>query len=225
MNIENCLMCKTNTKVPNFKKNNWIYDKDVCVDCNQYILNNSPYYQAQYLEGHSRLSEKLNGTMMVNNFENFKRIFFFSKNHQKIEIPIESMAKCLILNENHEVIEDYQKFNSMKKIPLFLKILFLDDSKIESPIFLIKNFKNALKSIDKLVLDFENNKYQNLSLVEAIKAVKQSKKEFESKIFFENEREIISSKIDDPVYILKKRLALGEITKEEYQNLLNIIRV
>lgn len=224
---EKCLICKNNVKIGNINNERWVYDNNICKECNEYILNNSPYYQAEYIKGHSNFSEKIKGILMINNFDNLKRIFFFAQNHKKITIPIESMADCNIVNEKYERMPSSNNFlNSNYDSQLFLNVTFLDDLKMESPVFLIEKLSNALKSIHEVISDFENQKYQNIQLVEVVNAIKNAKKEFDSNLTFHDAQdEILSSKIEDPAFILKKRLALGEISKEEYYNLKNIIKI
>lgn len=155
---DSCSRCKKKLGLRKLQpRNDWGIAGKICKDCNDFLDVNAPVFEAEYKDGHSKYPQKMKGKLIVQNFDNKNRVLFLVQSNIAIEIPVESI-------KNHELI-DYQEESSTKKIVTMgisskstskhLKITYLDNSKLESPIFGIIDVQNTINVIRLLRVRYE----------------------------------------------------------------------
>ena len=99
INEKTCARCNKKLGLrKSVPREDWQYQGKLCKECYDYVLANSPIFEAEYKEGYSEWNERKKGILTIHNFDNVRRILFFSKANEKLEIPVETI-------QTHEMIE------------------------------------------------------------------------------------------------------------------------
>ena len=130
-------------------KSDWQIEGKICTDCNEHICKNTSYYDAEYKENEPDFP-KQKGTLVIQNFDEKRRLLFTTKDEIQFEIPLPSIQKF-------ESMDYTEKSTKMKVTTLGLKdkstskhlqITFVGDNGIYSPIFQIKDFESVSHSLN-----------------------------------------------------------------------------
>ena len=157
-------------------KPDWEIDGKICVECNKHISENTSYYDAEYKEDELDFPNQ-KGTLVIQNFDDKRRVLFVAKDVIQFEIVLEAIQKF----ENIDYTEKStkKKISTLglkdKSISKHLQITFVGNNGIYSPLFQIKDYEDAKNS-----LDFHIQKYyaesENISppqvMIDAIKNAK-----------------------------------------------------
>ena len=142
-------------------KPDWQIDGKICTECNKHISENTSYYEADYKEDEPDFP-KQKGTLAIQNFDDKRRVLFLVKDVIQFEILLQAIQKF----ENIDYTEKStkKKISSLglkdKSTSKHLQITFVGNNGIYSPLFHIKDFEDAKKSlnlhIQKYYEDSEN---------------------------------------------------------------------
>ena len=154
-------------------KPDWQIDGKICTECNKHISENTSYYEADYKEDEPDFP-KQKGTLAIQNFDDKRRVLFLVKDVIQFEILLQAIQKF----ENIDYTEKStkKKISSLglkdKSTSKHLQITFVGNNGIYSPLFHIKDFEDAKKSlnlhIQKYYEDSENISPPQ-SMIDAIK--------------------------------------------------------
>lgn len=160
----NCSRCHREL---GFSKNDpdptWGFDGKLCDDCNNYIKKGIAIYKVEYLEGHSELSTKIEGTLSIFLFDHQYRIIFVTKSGDfRKEITTDNLTGyyTVVLEERSTARKILTVGISDSKSEECLKIEFNDASsgKIESLILDIDYPLDTIQKNLEPILVTANNK-------------------------------------------------------------------
>ena len=130
-------------------KPDWEIGGKICPDCNKHICDNTSYYDAEYKEDELDFP-KQKGTLAIQNFDDKRRVLFIAKDAIQFEIVLDAIQKF----ENI----DYTEKSTKKKISTLglkekstskhLQITFVGNNGVYSPLFHIRDFEDAKKTLD-----------------------------------------------------------------------------
>lgn len=154
----------------------WDYKGKLCKDCFDFILPKAHVFEAEYKEGFSDWTIKIKGGLSIQNFDDRRRVLFVSEGgNYRLEIPVSAIQK-------REII-DYEDESTKKKIMTMgisrksstkhLQITFLDDSsKMQQPIFNLKETQGVFNALHLLILQFEKGKTISTPDPDVVNAIK-----------------------------------------------------
>ena len=177
-------------------KPDWQIKGKVCTECNKHICENTSYYEAEYKEDKPDFP-KQKGILVMQNFDDKRRVLFLDKDNIEFEILLQSIQKF----ENI----DYTEKSTKKKISTLglkdqstskhLQITFVGSNGTYSPLFQIKDFEDAENSLDLYIQKYYEESENISPPQEMIDAIKNARKmDFEdlgiSEILNDNDDEI-----------------------------------
>ena len=130
-------------------KPDWQIEGKICTDCNRHIIKKTSYYDAEYKENEPDFP-KQKGMLVIQNFDDKRRILFTAKDEIQFEIPLPSVQKFESM--------DFTEKSTKKKVTTLglkdkstskhLQITFVGDNGVYSPIFQIKDFESVSNSLN-----------------------------------------------------------------------------
>ncbi len=130
-------------------KLDWQIEGKICAECNKHVCENTSYYEAEYKENEPDFP-KQKGMLAIQNFDDNRRILFIAKDEIQFEITLPSIQKFESM--------DYTEKSTKKKVTTLglkdkstskhLKITFVGDNGIYSPIFQVKDFESVANSLN-----------------------------------------------------------------------------
>ena len=130
-------------------KLDWQIDGKICTECNKHVCENTSYYEAEYKENEPDFP-KQKGMLVIQNFDDKRRVLFIAKDDIQFEIPLPSIQKFESI--------DYTEKSTKKKVTTLglkdestskhLQITFVGDNGVYSPIFQIKDFESVENSLN-----------------------------------------------------------------------------
>ena len=158
-------------------KPDWQIDGKICIECNKYICENTSYYEAEYKEDESDFP-KQKGILAIQNFDEKRRVLFLAKDVVQFEILLQAIQKF----ENIDYTEKStkKKISSLglkdKSTSKHLQITFVGNNGVYSPLFHIKDFEDAKKSLNLHIQKYYEDS-ENISPPQAmIDAVKNARR-------------------------------------------------
>ena len=199
--MTSCARCDKKLGLRKIKpKTDWQIDGKICTSCNEYICENTSYYEAQYKEDEPNFP-KQKGTLGIQNFDNKRRIIFLAKDKTQFEILLQSIQKF----ENIDYTENStkKKVSTLglqdKSVSKHLQITFVGANGVYSPLFQIKDFEDAENSLNQYIQKFYEE-YENISPPqEVIDVIKNAKG-----IQFEEDLNASEKLSEDNNYEIKK---------------------
>lgn len=138
-------------------RNDWEYQGKLCNDCYDFATANSPYFDAEYKTGFSEWMDKAKGILIVQNFDEMRRIVFTTRDNVEIRIPAPSIKNSHVVDYTEE--SKKARITSLglknKSTSKHLEITYIGDSGEESPIFHVDQTQNAINSINLLIQSYK----------------------------------------------------------------------
>ena len=155
----NCARCQ---KPLGFSKNipnpTWGFEGKICDKCQDYIRKGMAVYNVEYIEGHSKIPNRIKGLLGIQLFDHRNRILFESDNKDfNLEITSENFLgdSVVVMNEKSTARQILTAGFSDMKSREYLKIEFKDSEtqKIESPILDVNySLETVQKNLEPILL-------------------------------------------------------------------------